>query len=106
MGNGRFSAKLTEDDWHEFNIAQRVHQNYIENLTTITTNLLVSGLSFPVPAASLGAVYFVSRFLYGRGYFSKEGPSGRTTGAVMGFLVSFSLMGLSAWSAVKLLGLF
>ena len=30
MGCGRFSEKLSYKDWYEFNLAQRVHYNYLE----------------------------------------------------------------------------
>jgi hypothetical protein len=35
MGNGRYSQKLTEDEWVKFNNHQRVHYNYIEHLPIV-----------------------------------------------------------------------
>jgi len=56
--------------------AQRAHANFTENLTPFLGALLVSGLQYPVFAASLGAVWTVARVLFALGYTS-SGPQGR-----------------------------
>jgi hypothetical protein len=40
MGNGRFSAKLSDEEWLKFNYAQRAHQNYVEGAASILTFLV------------------------------------------------------------------
>ncbi|KAG7288789.1 hypothetical protein NEMBOFW57_005147 [Staphylotrichum longicolle] len=68
-----------------FNCAQRAHANFTENLTPFLGALLVSGLQYPVFAASLGAVWTVGRVLFALGYTS-SGPQGRLAGSILGSL--------------------
>ena len=56
--------------------AQRAHNNFTENLTPFLGALLISGLKYPVFAASLGGLWSVARALFAVGYTSK-GPDGR-----------------------------
>ncbi|OMJ12278.1 Microsomal glutathione S-transferase 3 [Smittium culicis] len=79
MGSGRFSSKLNEEQWLEFNNVMRVHQNYVEGLPIATITTLVSGLFYPKLSAISGAVYILGRFIYGLGYASR-GASGRLVG--------------------------
>lgn len=51
MGNGRFSEKLTDDQWKEFNNYQRAHQNYVEGLAMAISFQLFAGLFYPRAAA-------------------------------------------------------
>ena len=37
MGDGRYAAKLTDDQWKEFANNQRVHQNYVEGIASAVT---------------------------------------------------------------------
>ncbi|OMJ15307.1 Microsomal glutathione S-transferase 3 [Smittium culicis] len=82
MGSGRFSSKLTDEQWLEFNNVMRVHQNYVEGLPVATITTLVSGLFYPKLSAISGAVYILGRFIYGIGYANK-GASGRMAGALI-----------------------
>lgn len=44
--------------------AQRAHNNYTENQISFLGALLISGLRFPVPAATLGAAWVAARVVY------------------------------------------
>jgi len=80
MGNGRFAAKLNDDQWMKFNNAQRAHYNYVEGAASALALQLISGLFFPRWSALLGFVYIVGRELYSWGYRTK-GARGRSIGA-------------------------
>ncbi|OLY80545.1 Microsomal glutathione S-transferase 3 [Smittium mucronatum] len=82
MGSGRFTAKLTDAQWIEFNNVMRVHQNYVEQLPIVIVATLVSGIFYPTLSALLGGIYITGRYLYGVGY-TKSGASGRYPGAPM-----------------------
>ena len=56
--------------------AQRAHANFIENLPTVLTTMVISGIKFPVLSGSLGAGWAIARILYVRGYILR-GPKGR-----------------------------
>ncbi|CDW72188.1 mapeg family protein [Stylonychia lemnae] len=77
MGAGPFSKQLAYKDWFEFNNAQRVHSNSLEQLAWSLPAFLIAGIFFPRLAASLGGVVFVGRELYRYGYMTKEGPSSK-----------------------------
>ena len=47
MGNGWYSQKLTYKQWFEFNLAQRVHYNFIENCIIIVFLILIAGIRNP-----------------------------------------------------------
>ena len=73
MGSGRYSSKLTYEQWYKFNNAQRVHYNFIEFAPSMFVVLLIAGVYFPVAAAVLGLVHFVGRIIYSIGY-ANGGP--------------------------------
>ena len=79
MGNGRFSAKLSDEQWYSFNNAQRAHQNFLEQLPTALLLPLVAGLGAPRVAVPATALYILARYLYASGYVS-SGAKGRTLG--------------------------
>ncbi len=56
--------------------AQRAHANFTENLTPFLGALLISGIQYPLFAASLGAVWSAARVAFAVGYTS-SGPQGR-----------------------------
>jgi len=103
MGQGRFSDKLTDEEWLAFNCAQRVHQNYLEQLTAILAALLISGLSFPRLAFVAGILYVVGRALYGIGYRA-NGPTGRRQGALVLDIALVLLLFSAIASSVQLAG--
>lgn len=51
-------------DWYQFNILQRIHLNYVENLSFATTATLAAGLFEPKAAAYTGLVYLLGRYSY------------------------------------------
>jgi len=78
-GFGRFSDKLTYDDWVAFNSAQRAHLNFVEGAVPAVVCLLVSGLFYTRFTAIAGFAYIVGRILFAVGFIVK-GPSGRAAG--------------------------
>ncbi|KAF2015282.1 membrane-associated proteins in eicosanoid and glutathione metabolism [Aaosphaeria arxii CBS 175.79] len=84
---------------HQFNCAQRGHQNFNENHPTAVAAMLITGLQYPLAAAGLGATWSVGRVLYGLGYTNgKEGGKGRYNGAA-GLLAHYVLLIMSAKTA-------
>ncbi|CAK7241860.1 MAG: hypothetical protein STHCBS139747_003331 [Sporothrix thermara] len=82
---------------YQFNCAQRAHANFIENLPTVLTTMVISGIKFPVLSGSLGAGWAIARILYVRGYILR-GPKGRYEGAANS-LFAIILSGLSSYTA-------
>ena len=99
MGSGRYSTKLTDEQWFKFNCAQRAHQNYLEVLPILLSWLLISGLKFPLYATGLGITSIIGRQFYAMGYRA-NGPKGRSVGAgisaigLLGLLVTTVATGL------------
>jgi glutathione S-transferase len=103
MGNGRFSQKLTYEQWFSFNNAQRSHYNYMESVTCVLCWLLIGGIGYNWYAVGAGSVYLVGRLLYTIGYISK-GPAGRVGGFVISMLASTMLFVLSIISPLRMAG--
>ena len=82
MGSGRYSDKLSYKDWFEFNNAQRVHYNYVEQFGPTLLFLLVAGIGSPIFAAVYGWIYFVGRMLYTFSY-TILGPNTRHPAVVV-----------------------
>lgn len=57
--------------------AQRSHANFTENQTSLLGAMAITGLQYPVFAASLGGAWAAGRLFYLIGYTSDKGPSGR-----------------------------
>ena len=74
MGTGRYSQKLSYADWLEFNQAQRVHYNFVEQVTSIIVFLIIGGLRYPLLATGFGVLYFVARIFF-TFYVSRKGAS-------------------------------
>ncbi|KJA25141.1 hypothetical protein HYPSUDRAFT_135445 [Hypholoma sublateritium FD-334 SS-4] len=55
-----------------FNCAQRAHQNTLENLPIVYVTTLLTGLKFPVIAASALGLWTISRVSYTRGYVTGD----------------------------------
>jgi len=66
-----------------FNCAQRAHQNTLETLPIIYVTTILTGLKYPILAASACGMWSVSRIAYTRGYVS--GDPNRRTGVVYKF---------------------
>ena len=102
-GGGRFSDKLSDDEWLEVANSQRAHYNYVEQLPIALSLLCIGGLVYPRAAVVGGGAYIVGRVLYGVGYRSK-GSRGRYQGVLLldtGLLV---LLGASVMSVYTLGG--
>jgi len=102
MGSGRYTDRLTYEQWFRFNNAQRGHHNFLESVWGAMGLLLVGGLFEPKIFATLGAVYIVARASYARGYAS-QGPKGREVGAVLGALSLLVMVGMCAKIGVGLI---
>lgn len=46
-GHGRFADKLTYSQWLDFNHAQRVHYNFVEQVVPMIVGTLLAGLVYP-----------------------------------------------------------
>jgi len=103
QGNGRYSQKLTYKEWFDFNNAQRVHQNFVENVGIIIPATLIAGLRFPQTAAIAGGVHFLGRFLYALGYTAESGGDKREAGAVMSHSTTILNLVLAVITSVKLI---
>ncbi|KAI8952641.1 membrane-associated proteins in eicosanoid and glutathione metabolism [Xylaria longipes] len=87
----------------KFNLAQRAHANFGENLTPFLTGLLVAGLRYPTQATWAGSAWVVGRFAYAYAY-TKFGPNGRLPGYVVsqaGKLAVTIMAVLTCWNMVQ-----
>lgn len=98
-GSGHYSKKLSYKEWYEFNNAQRAHANFVEMVASTLVFLLIAGIYFPIPAAIIGLVLAIFRFIYAIGYTS-SGPTGRVVGAIVNDFCLLGLLGLSFASGV------
>ena len=98
-GSGRFAHGLAYKDWYEFNNAQRVHINYVEQLPCILLLIGLTTITQPLAALILSSAYFVFRIIYTIGYFS-GGPNARALGAIPMTLIKFTLFGFSIYTSV------
>lgn len=101
MGNGRYSDKLTYLNWLDFNKAQRVHYNYLEQVASIITLTLLGGIVFPIAASIFGFIFAFGRCIYAYGYQSLTGYKNLARGFAaiicdLSILVNFILSILSA----------
>mmetsp|Transcript_68423 Transcript_68423/g.182061 ORF Transcript_68423/g.182061 Transcript_68423/m.182061 type:complete len:181 (-) Transcript_68423:32-574(-) len=102
MGSGRYSDLLPYAQWVEFNNAQRAHHNFLEQVPSVLTLLMLAGIRSPRPAAALGLGYFVARILYAQGYRGAKGAKGREAGAISGMLCLLGLFGLTVHGGLKI----
>ncbi|PVV00788.1 hypothetical protein BB560_004819 [Smittium megazygosporum] len=103
MGTGRQSAKLTDEEWEDLNRSVRVHMNYVEQLPTAISSVLICGLFYPTLSVCLGGSYILGRLIYGLGY--RKEAKNREIGFVMYFVPLLGLMGASVVGITKELGL-
>ncbi|KAJ2399433.1 Microsomal glutathione S-transferase 3 [Coemansia sp. RSA 2559] len=97
-GGGRYSDKLSDEDWVAFNNIKRASDNYLEQVGSVLVMLTMAGLYQPKLAASFGASYMVGRFVYARGYVA-AGAKGRMYGAPIMGLSLLALLGTAAYNA-------
>ncbi|KAJ2017378.1 hypothetical protein GGI01_003008 [Coemansia sp. RSA 376] len=97
-GGGRFSDKLSDKEWIEFNNIKRVSDNYSESVGMVLTMLLCAGLFQPILAASFGGTFILGKIIYGYGY-KAWGPKGRMFGAPISALSFFALTIIAGYNA-------
>ena len=97
MGSGLYSSKLSYKDWYEFNSAQRAHYNFLEWIASTLIMIIIAGIYFPIPAASLGLAIFIARIIYSVGYVM-GGPKGRSVGALIN---DFAMLGAFVLSVIS-----
>ncbi|CDW82860.1 mapeg family protein [Stylonychia lemnae] len=81
MGSGVFSEKLSYKQWIEFNLAQRVHQNFLEQMWVVAFLILVAGITSIQYTLIAGGFYALGRFLMAIGY--SRGVEGRKIGVTI-----------------------
>jgi len=101
MGCGRYAEKLSYKDWFNFNSAQRVHYNFLEQVASIMVLIFITALIYPVLAGYLGWAYFVGRLVFAIGYL-RLGPRGRIIGITIIDLAMLGLFGASITAIYKL----
>ncbi|KAJ2367296.1 hypothetical protein IW150_005708 [Coemansia sp. RSA 2607] len=98
-GGGRFSDKLSDEDWLAFNNIKRTSDNYSEQVSVVLTILMLAGMYMPRAAAALGVSYMLGRSVYARGYKAK-GPKGRMAGGLIMTLSLVSMTGVAVYNAL------
>ena len=68
MGNGLYGAKLSYQDWFEFQLDQRAHKNFLEQLTILVFCSLLCGLIYPTLTLVCVSIIFVGRIIFTAGY--------------------------------------
>ena len=96
-GDGRYSKKLEYKEWVEFNNAQRVHMNTVEQLPTFLFYLTASALILPIPALVVAVLSVFFRTLYMILYLTC-GANARMAGVLGNFIIYF----LAIASTIKL----
>ena len=66
LGNGWYGSQLSYKGWFELNHAQRIHYNFLEQLSIVLVSTLIGGLLQPWVAVGFGILYFIGRILYVR----------------------------------------
>ena len=83
----------------EFERANRIHQNTMEQLVIVLPAMWLCGSYFnPLIAAGLGVVFIIGRFMYRAAYM--RDPSGRARGFMTCFVATAALMAGSLIGAV------
>ena len=104
MGNGRYSAKLSYGDWLDFNKAQRVHYNFVEQVASILIFVILGGILHPIEASVIGFTFIISRICYGY-YTTPEGSAhpARVVGALLGDICLLAGFGLVVYSGISVI---
>ena len=98
-GNGFYGDKLSYKDWFQFQLDQRAHKNFLEQVTVIVFSLLTAGIAFPMVTFILGCVYFVGRIIYTIGY--KSSVKGRSVGAGLTLGPLFIVVSLAIYTTIR-----
>ncbi|KAI0756330.1 membrane-associated proteins in eicosanoid and glutathione metabolism [Daedaleopsis nitida] len=87
-----------------FNCTQRAHQNTLEALPVMISGTLITGLTYPIVAASLCGGWVFARILYTIGYSTGDPKKRNMLGSnYIGLLCMLGLMGSSTASVVGLI---
>ena len=62
-GDGRYSEKLTYQDWFTFNQVARVHTHFTESLPAMISILAFGGIALPIVAAAIGFITLAMKLL-------------------------------------------
>ena len=73
---------MYSDKHKEFNCAQRVHQNTLEQLPFYLIGLLLGGIRHTEYAVICGALFLIGRVIYSIGYYTGN-PDNRIPGAII-----------------------
>jgi hypothetical protein len=104
MGSGRYASTLSYKAWFDFNNAQRVHYNLVENLPSIIALHLVAGVYFPRAAAAAAVPWLVARHMWGVNYVA-AGPEGRYNNiAALHQLCTLAWFGMAVAGSLKASG--
>jgi glutathione S-transferase len=96
---------MTSDKHDDFNCAQRVHANTLENIPFFLSTLMMAGIRSPLLAAGFGGLWIFGRFLYSVGYYSH--PKKRMPGFIISqFCAGLPLLLLSFYTGTGLVGWF
>ena len=83
----------------EFDRANRVHQNTLEQLAITLPSMWISAYYFsPYWAAGLGLLFFLGRIVYRAGYMAD--PEKRGKGMMIGFMANIALLGTALWGVI------
>ncbi|KAK4430495.1 Microsomal glutathione S-transferase 3 [Sesamum alatum] len=86
-----YASEAENKDAKLFNCVQRGHQNSLELMPMFFMLMILGGIRHPVIAASLGALYTVTRIFYFKGYSTGD-PKNRLSIGKYGFLAIFGLI--------------
>jgi glutathione S-transferase len=84
-----------------FNLAQRAHANFVENLSSFVIALLIAGVRYPGPATYAGAAWVTGRLAYAYGYVNL-GPNGRLPGYLVSQLGKMALTTMAVLTSYHL----
>ena len=93
--------KTTSEDYPQFERAQRVHQNTVENSLFFVVNVIIGGIRHPILAAAFGLVWILARIFYAVGYILN--PKFRVPGFLLSLLALLALFGTAMSTAAGLL---
>lgn len=88
----------------KFNCTQRAHQNSLEYAPAFLAMLCLTGLVFPIYAATLGTAWNVGRVLYANGYSTGD-PKNRMPGAAISNLAYLVLIFSTLYAGLKMANL-
>ncbi|CDW73034.1 mapeg family protein [Stylonychia lemnae] len=96
-GYGRYSDELTYKEWFDYNNAQRVHLNFVEQLPIMMVLIYLAALKQPLAALILSCTYFACRLAYAISYIG-GGPNLRIVATAPSFGIKWTLYGLSFYT--------